>query len=183
ARLKRLNIPPSELADDATFLRRAMLDVTGTLPTADEVRAFLADKSPDKRARKIDELLNRPGYASVWTLKFCDLLKASDYGVYADGISQEQDAPRFMQWVRARLEENLPYDQFAERILTATSREGRPLDEWAKEVSALQEGFTTPRTDLAVYSSRKTLDLYWQRRAANGTTGALQVAHAFLGLR
>jgi hypothetical protein len=183
AKLRRLNIPPALLADDSTFLRRIVLDVTGELPAPKEIRAFLADQSADKRARKIDELLNRPGYAALWTLKFCDLLKASDFGVYADGITEQTDAPRFQQWVRARLEENLPYDQFAERILTATSREGRSLDEWAKEVAALQDGFTTPRTDLAVYTSRKTLDLYWQRRGANGTTGALQVAHAFLGLR
>src|SRR5205807_1471328 len=141
ARLKRLNIPPSDLADDATFLRRVSLDVTGALPTADEARAFLADKAADKRASKIDELLGRPGYASVWTLKFCDILKASDYGVYADGLSQEQDAPRFMQWIRARLEENMPYDQFVERILTATSRDGKNLDEWTKETVAINEGY------------------------------------------
>jgi Protein of unknown function (DUF1553)/Protein of unknown function (DUF1549) len=183
ARLKRLNIPPSALADDATFLRRAMLDVNGALPTPDEIRAFLADKMPDKRARKIDDLLSRPGYAAVWTLKFCDLLKASDYGVYADGISQEQDAPRFMQWVRARLEENIPYDQFVERVLTATSRDGQTLEEWARNVQAINEGYTTPRTDIALYSKRKTLDIYWQRRAAGGVPGALQVAHSFLGLR
>ena len=182
-KLRRLNIPPSPLADDATFLRRVSLDVTGTLPAPDEIRAFLADKSADRRARKINELLGRPGYAAVWTLKFCDLLKASDYGVYADGISQEQDAPRFMQWVRARLQENTPYDQFVERILTATSRDGRSLDEWARDVVAINEGYATPRTDLKVYSERKTLDLYWQRRASGGVPGALQVAHSFLGLR
>src|SRR5262249_21725127 len=142
-----------------------------------------ADKAADKRSRKIDELLKRPGYSALWALKFCDLLKASDFGVYADAISEQSDAPRFQQWIRARLEENLPYDQFAERILTATSREGRSLDEWSTEVNALFEGFTSPRTDLAVYSRRKTLDLYWQRQSATGITGAQQVAHAFLGLR
>jgi hypothetical protein len=160
AKLRRLNIPPAALADDATFLRRASLDVTGELPSPAEIRAFLESDAPDKRARKIDELLSRPGYAALWTLKFGDLLKASDFGVYADGITEQSDAPRFQQWVRARLEENLPYDQFAQRILTATSREGRSLDEWGKEVTALFEGFITPRTDLAVYSRRKTLDLY-----------------------
>jgi hypothetical protein len=183
AKLKRLNLPPASLADDSTFLRRLSLDVTGELPTPAEVRAFLADKSPDKRTRKIDELLKRPGHAALWTLKFCDILKASNFGVYADAISEQADAPRFQQWVRARLEENLPYDQFAERILTATSREGRSLDEWSREVTAMFEGFTTPRTDLAVYSRRKTLDLYWQRQSATGVPGALQVVHAFLGLR
>jgi hypothetical protein len=183
AKLRRLNIPPSPLADDATFLRRASLDVAGELPTPREIRAFLADKDPAKRAKKIDELLGRPGYAAVWTLKFCDLLKGNEFGVYADGLTLEADAPRFYQWIRARIEENTPYDQFVERILTATGREGRSLDEWAKETVALSEGYTTPRTDLAVYSKRKTLDLYWQRGAASGVPGALQVAHAFLGLR
>src|SRR6185437_11446583 len=104
----RLNIPPVGLSDDATFLRRAALDVTGELPAPAEVRAFLADSTADKRAQKIAELLHRPGHAALWTLKFCDLLKATDFGVYADGIRQEVDAPRFQAWVRARLEENIP---------------------------------------------------------------------------
>jgi hypothetical protein len=183
AKLRRLNIPPAPLAEDLTFLRRASLDVAGDLPTPAEVRAFLADPRPDKRARKIDELLARPGHAALWALKFCDILKASDYGVYADGLSLEQDAPRFQQWLRARLEENIPYDQLVEHILTATSRDSRSLEVWAKDVLATNEGYTTPRTDLALYSRRKTLDLYWQRRASGGVPGALQVAHSFLGLR
>lgn len=183
AKLRRLNIHPADVTDDVTFLRRVCLDVTGELPAPTEIRAFLADKDPDKRGKKIDELLTRPGYAALWTLKFCDLLKASDYGVYADGISEQADAPRFHAWIRARLEENLPYDQLVERILTATSRDGRTLDDWAKEVTALTEGFTTPRKDLDIYRQRKTLDIYWQRRDAGGVKGTLQVAHSFLGLR
>lgn len=183
AKLKRLNIPHADLADDVTFLRRITLDVTGELPTPDDVRKFLDDKQIDKRSRKIDELLKQPGHAAVWTLKFCDILNGNDYGVYADGMSMEQDAPRFQQWIRARLEENTPYDQLVERILTATSREGRPLETWGKEVVAVSEGYTTPRTDIELYSKRQTLDLYWQRRASAGVSGTLQVAHAFLGLR
>jgi hypothetical protein len=183
AKLRRLNVPPATLADDATFLRRACLDVTGELPTPKEVRAFLADRNPDKRARKIDDLLARPGYAALWTLKFCDLLKASDFGVYADGIRQEVDAPRFQAWVRARLEENTPYDQFAERILTATSRDGRDVETWATDVLKLDEAYGPGRKDLEIYKGRKTLDLYWQRSSSSGVPAALQVAHAFLGLR
>ncbi|HJZ60379.1 MAG TPA: DUF1549 and DUF1553 domain-containing protein [Gemmataceae bacterium] len=183
AKLRRLNLPPAPLADDATFLRRACLDITGELPTPAEVRAFLADTSADKRAKKIDELLARPGHAALWTLKFCDLLKAADFGVYADALSVEQDAPRFQAWVRARLEENTPYDVFVERILLATSREGRDMDEYAAEVKALMEGYGPARKDLEVYRGRKTLDLFWQRRGADGVGGTLQVAHAFLGLR
>ncbi|HKI36465.1 MAG TPA: DUF1549 domain-containing protein [Gemmataceae bacterium] len=182
-KLRRLNVPPADLADDATFLRRATLDVTGELPAPAEVRAFLADRNPDKRTKKIDELLARPGYAALWTLKFCDLLKASDFGVYADGIRQEMDAPRFQQWVRARLEENTPYDQFVERILTATSRDGRDVETWAAEVLKMEEGYAPGRKDLEMYKGRKTLDLYWQRSSSSGVPAALQVAHTFLGLR
>ncbi|WP_197443215.1 DUF1553 domain-containing protein [Lignipirellula cremea] len=183
AKLKRLNLPPSELAGDTDFLRRVRLDVTGKLPTADEVREFLADPDVNKRSKKIEALLQDPGYAALWTLKFCDLLKANDFGVYADGLSEQNDAPRFQAWVRARIEENLPYDEFAARILTATSREGRSVQAWADEVIALQEGATKPRTDLELYAQRETLDAYWQRKDAVGVTGAMQIAHAFLGLR
>jgi hypothetical protein len=183
AKLRRLNVPPAGLADDATFLRRATVDVTGELPAPGGVRAFLADRRPDKRARKIDELLARPGYAALWTLKFCDLLKAADFGVYADGIRQELDAPRFQQWVRARLEENVAYDEFVERILTATSRDGRDLESWAKEIVQLEDSYGPGRKDIDIYRRRRTLDLYWQRSSSSGVPAALQVAHAFLGLR
>ncbi|MBL8798754.1 MAG: DUF1553 domain-containing protein [Planctomycetia bacterium] len=183
ARLRQLNIPPSAPANDATFLRRACLDVTGELPTSSEVRAFLTDADPHKRVKKIDELLARPGHAALWTLKFCDLLKASDWGEFGVHIATEHDAPRFQAWVRARLEENLPYDQFVERILTATSREGRSLEAYAQEAIAVQEGYGPNRTDLDIYQARRTLDLYWQRNHAHGVNAAQQVAHAFLGLR
>jgi len=183
AKLKRLNIAPAEIADDETFLRRASLDITGALPAADEVRAFVKDADPAKRTKKIDELLQRPGHAALWTLKFCDLLKATDFGVYADGLKQEDDAPRFAAWIRARLAEDIPYDQLVERILLATSRDGKSIEEWGKDVEKLYELSTADWGEHAFYASRKTLDLYWQRNGANGVSGTLQVAHAFMGLR
>ncbi len=183
AKLRRLNVPPAAVCDDATFLRRVHLDVVGELPTPDDVREFLKDASADKRAKKIDQLLARAGHADLWTLKFCDLLKAADFGVYADAMSQEQDAPRMQAWVRARLGENTPYDVFVERILLATSREGRTMEQYAEEVRALFEGYAPGRPDLELYAKRKTLDLYWQRRGSDGVKGTMQVAHAFLGLR
>jgi hypothetical protein len=182
-KLRKLGIPPAEIIDDATFLRRVRLDVTGQLPAPDEVRSFLADTSATKRAQKVDQLLSEPGYAALWTLKFCDLLGASDFGVYADGLAEHYEAPRFQAWVRARLEENVPYDEFAARIIGATSREGRSIDDWSQEVIALQTGYATPRKDLELYAQRKTLDAYWQRRDATGVPGAMQIAHTFLGLR
>ncbi|HEX5272596.1 MAG TPA: DUF1549 domain-containing protein, partial [Gemmataceae bacterium] len=75
AKLASLNIEPSGLSDDAEFCRRVYLDTIGTLPTAQEVRTFLADKSADKRARLIDALLERPEFVDTWALFLGDLLQ------------------------------------------------------------------------------------------------------------
>jgi hypothetical protein len=71
-KLRKVGLVPSELADDAEFLRRASLDITGTLPAPQEIAACLADSSSDKRARKIDELLSRPTYAAWWATRLGD---------------------------------------------------------------------------------------------------------------
>jgi len=182
AKLRTLNIHSTDLCDDATFLRRVSLDVTGLAPTPEEVRAFLADKAADKRSKKIDELLGKPGYASLWATKFSDLLKPNSFSGNF-GMVEAAEARRFYEWVRARMAENTPYDQFAERVLMATSRDGRTREEWFDEVMAMAEENAKQEPNLVVYSKRQTLDLYWQRENATGVKGTLQVAHAFLGLR
>ncbi|MFO0964147.1 MAG: DUF1549 and DUF1553 domain-containing protein [Gemmataceae bacterium] len=182
AKLRRLNIHPSDLCDDATFLRRVSLDVTGALPTPEEIRSFLADKNPDKRARKIDELLNRPGYAALWATRFSDILRPAQFDT-KNGLNENASARRTYEWLRDRLRENAPYDQIVERILLATSAEGRPAAEWVREVQDYLAEDAAKSADLKVYGKRRTLDLYWQRPSAAGVKGTLQVAHAFLGLR
>src|SRR5206468_2768050 len=62
-KLRKLNVLPSDLTDDAEFVRRVYLDVLGVLPTAAETRRFLADRNPDKRGKLVDELLQRPEFA------------------------------------------------------------------------------------------------------------------------
>ena len=182
AKLKTLNIPPGELCDDATFLRRASLDITGTLPTPDEIRTFLAAGDADKRAKKIDELLQRRGHTAVWATKLCDILRPTGFdGNY--GLIEAAENRRFYEWIRARLGENLPYDELAVRILTATSQEERSYEGWIDEVMQMSEENVRQKPDLAAYAQRRTLDLYWQRKDATGVKGTVQVAHAFLGLR
>ncbi len=112
-KLTLLGIPPSALADDATFLRRVSLDTMGTLPTADEARAFLADTAQDKRAKLVGKLLDRPEYADFWAMKWADILKVDKDAVTPQG------AVAMTRWVRRQFAENRPYDAFARDIVTA----------------------------------------------------------------
>src|SRR5262249_45323457 len=77
AKLKMLNIQPSEVCTDDEFVRRVYLDVCGVLPTAEEARAFLTSTDKDKRSKLIDQLLERPDYADFWTLKWSDVLRST----------------------------------------------------------------------------------------------------------
>jgi len=114
SKLKRLNIVPSELCADEEFLRRASLDLIGVLPTAEEARKFLASRDANKRAKLVDELLERPEYADFWGLYWSDRLSNSRQFLYEKGTFF------FQQWLREAMEQNLPYDQFARELITAT---------------------------------------------------------------
>ena len=74
AKLKLLPIPPSGLSDDSMFCRRIYLDLSGLVPTPEELVRFLNDHRPDKRERLIDTLLKRPEYVDFWALKWADRL-------------------------------------------------------------------------------------------------------------
>ncbi|MSQ96959.1 MAG: DUF1553 domain-containing protein [Gemmataceae bacterium] len=113
AKLQRLGITPSEPCGDATFHRRAYLDVIGRLPTPEETKAFLADKSADKRAKLIDALLDRPEYPDHWANKWADLMRPNPYHV---GIKAVFTLDAFL---RDSFRKNKPYDQFVKEIVTA----------------------------------------------------------------
>jgi hypothetical protein len=113
AKLQKLGITPSEPAGDATFLRRASLDVIGRLPTPEEARAFRDEPDPDKRARLVDRLLARPEYADHWANKWMDLLRPNPYRVSIKSVLN-LDA-----WIRKAFRQNLPYDEFVRQVLTA----------------------------------------------------------------
>jgi hypothetical protein len=141
-KLKTLGITPSAPADDATFLRRASLNLIGRLPTLEETRAFLAESDPDKRARLVDRLLDRPEYADHWANRWVDLLRPNPYRVGIKAV-WNLDA-----WIRQAFRDNLPYDEFVRQVVTAkgsTFRDGaatifrdrREPDEVATMVSQL----------------------------------------------
>lgn len=111
--LKRLNLPPSPPAGDAEFLRRAYLDTIGTLPTADQVRAFLADPSADKRDRLIEALLSRGEFVDYWTYKWSDMLLLSGQNLRPEPIKT------YYKWIHDRVARNQPWDEFVREIVTA----------------------------------------------------------------
>lgn len=130
---RRLAVVPSPTADDATFLRRATIDICGTLPTRDEVEKFLADSRTDKRARLIDRLLDRPEYASYFALKWAAILQNRGAGYSTS--QQRAGTTLFAGWIRDSLAANKPYDQFVSEILTASgSQKENPPTIWYRTV-------------------------------------------------
>ncbi|HMF11945.1 MAG TPA: DUF1549 and DUF1553 domain-containing protein, partial [Gemmataceae bacterium] len=113
-KLASLRIPPSPLCTDAEFVRRAYLDVTGTLPTPDDVRKFVADASPNKRAKLIDALLERPEFVDYWTYKWADLLLVSTRRL------PQSATWAFYQFIRQSVADNKRWDRFARDVLTAS---------------------------------------------------------------
>jgi hypothetical protein len=113
AKWKDLGLLPSPACNDEEFFRRIHLDTIGTLPTPQEIRAFLADKSQDKRARAIDKVLDRPEFVDFWTLKWGDLLR-----INRDALN-ERGMWSFHNWVRANIRDNKPIDEMVRDIVTA----------------------------------------------------------------
>jgi hypothetical protein len=114
AKLKMLGIAPSELCNDEDFIRRVTLDVCGRLPAAKEVRDFLADKSPSKRAKLIDSLLDRPEYADFWALKWADVFRSSRKAIQVKGTHV------FQHWLRDHITHNTGFDALVREMLTAS---------------------------------------------------------------
>lgn len=131
SKLKVLGIPPSPLSDDATFLRRVHLDITGTIPTETEVSDFLSDQSTDKRARLIDRLLDSPEYADYFTNKWNMVLRNKK--------RQNEDKTgtyMFHDWIWNSLYDNKPYNEFVKEIITASGDPNmNPPVIWYREVA------------------------------------------------
>jgi hypothetical protein len=114
AKLKKLKYLPSETCSDEEFLRRVHFDLIGIPLSVADVNAFLADPSPTKRAALVDQLLERPEFAKFWALKWGDLLKLTTAAVGDEGVH------KYHRWVEQAFASNMPYDQFARELLTAS---------------------------------------------------------------
>ncbi len=116
-RLRKLGIQPAGICSDGVFVRRVYLDVIGTVPKAEEVRTFLADKSPEKRCVLIDRLLKHDQFADYWAMKWSDLLRVkAEFPINL----WPNAAKAYHRWIRTSIKEGTPYDQFARELLTGS---------------------------------------------------------------
>jgi hypothetical protein len=112
-KLRALRMPPSPICSDGEFLRRASLDTIGVLPTADQVRTFLADGDPLKREKLVDDLLSRPEFVDYWAYHWSDVLLLTGERLRPKALQS------FYQWIRERVAENAPWDEIARGIILA----------------------------------------------------------------
>ncbi len=129
--LKELGLPPSELCDDATFLRRATIDICGRLPTKEEAEAFAKENGADKYEKLIDRLLASPDYADYFANKWSALLRNRRNAPNEDA----KPNVAFHAWIRDGLKDNKPFDAFVRELLTATGPvDDNPRAVWYREL-------------------------------------------------
>src|SRR5947208_13603050 len=118
------------ICDDATFLRRATVDIAGRLPSAEEAEKFIADKNVDKRDKWIDRLLDSAAYADYFANKWSALLRNK-----RTDAKQARTTYAFHGWIRDNLLANKPYVRFVRDILAATGdRRHNPAVAWCQRV-------------------------------------------------
>lgn len=179
AKLNRLGIQPSGSIDDLAFLRRVSLDITGTLPTPDEIREFLADDHPDKRTQKIEALLETEAYAAWWTTFLCDLTGNSSRQLNNVAYG-DMAAKGWYEWIHHRVKENVPYDEIVRGIVMSNSRdEGESLTEYSSRMSADVKDGSAER-----FAECSSMPYYWMRREFQDKDArAISFAHSFLGVK
>ena len=115
AKLKKLRITPSDLCDDASFIRRAYIDITGALPKTEEVREFVDNMSSGKRTDLVDKLLDQKEFSDLWVMKFAELLQIrsnNDQFTYKPALL-------YYNWLQEKFTKNTPIDQIVKDLLTA----------------------------------------------------------------
>ena len=118
-KLQKLRIAPSELCDDATFLRRVTLDLAARPPTVEEFKVFISDSRPNKRAMKVDSLLKDEAFASLWAAIWAEQLRVMG-GNYAPVSTDVKAADAYYQWIRKQISVGRPLNEFVSEMVTAS---------------------------------------------------------------
>lgn len=191
--LKRMNVLPSDLCTDEQFCRRAYLDTIGVLPTPEELQKFLQDPSPDRRAKLIDQLLERPEFVDLRTLRLADMLRLNPRKISNNNGFGERSVILFNDWIRENVAKNRPYNEFVKELLSARGSIyfSGPAAYWAIERTANDRAETTGQAFLGVRLQcarchkhpfdRWTTDDYWDFSAFHGKVGLRNVAGGAFG--
>ncbi|QDT92083.1 DUF1549 domain-containing protein [Gimesia algae] len=179
-KLRQLGIQPSVLCTDEEFLRRVSLDMTGTLPAPDEIREFLKDTTTEKRAQKIEELLERPAYVAWWSMKLSDLT-GSNAGYLGATEMAQPVAGQWNAWIQRRVADNVGWDKIVSGIILGTSRlPGQTFEEFM----AQQSEFTSIKDRADFTAMDNTMPHYWARgNMSVPSDKALAFGYTFLGMR
>lgn len=183
AKLKKLNVRPSELSTDSEFIRRIYLDTIGKLPTTEKVREFLEDSNPEKRSSLIDTLMETPEWVDLRTLKMADMLRVHPRRL-GNGQFGERAAVLFHEFIQDSVAENKPYNEFVHEILTATGStyQNGPTNYYRIERQPSGRAETTAQVFLGIRLScarchkhpfdEWTTDDYWNFAAFTGKVNA-----------
>ena len=127
---QNLGLAPSPTCTDETFIRRAYLDVTGTTPSPQEVLDFIASADPQRREKLVEKLLASEAYVDYWSYRWSDLLLVNGTLLRPDAVAA------FYNWIREQVEENTPWDEFAQQIVLAR---GESLEQGATNFYAIHQ--------------------------------------------
>ena len=179
-KLRKLGVVQAETCTDAEYLRRISLDLTGTLPTVQQVQAFLDNPSPNKRKEKVDELLSTPAYAAWWTTKLCDFTGNNDRALNNVLPVQNVASQSWYDWIYKRVSENVPYDQLAAGIVLGKSREAdESYTKYCEEMSEIYRPNSTKSL-----ADRESMPFYWARNnLRQPEEKVIAFAYTFLGIR
>jgi Leucine-rich repeat (LRR) protein len=179
-KLRKMGIVPSEISGDEEFLRRVSLDISGTLPTVDEVTKFIADTDPKKRAQKIDQLLESTAFIEWWTNLFSDLTGSNAQHLGSTDMNSPA-AGQWRQWIRRRVQDNVGWDKVVAGILLAESRRpGQTYEEFAAE----QSTYLRRKNPEDFNAHDNPMHYYWFRSNISiPSDKALSFGYVFLGVR
>lgn len=179
-KLNKLKIVPSDLCNDSDFIRRASIDVTGLLPSPERVKEFLADRSVDKRARLIEELLAEPGYAAWWATRLSDWTGNSEAQLNNFFPVRGAASQYWYAWLEKRLADNASYDDIVEGLVDAETR--LPSESYSQYCETMSNACRTG--DEEAFAARPGVPQFWARtNFKDPEQRAVGFAYTFLGIR
>jgi hypothetical protein len=179
SKLAAANITPARVAGDEEFLRRIYVDLTGTIPAASEVEAFLSDPASDKRSKKIDELLRSEAFNDRWTMWFGDLVQNVQFSTSSREYYLGRNA--YYNWIRQSFASSKPYDQMVRELLAG---EGTNFEVGVANYVVRQMQNNGPAQDtydnLAAHSAEKFLGLPMLCISCHDGQGHLELVNWYL---